>query len=111
MGRARGIRRFEWALPAAAFVASLAVQVARRPELFERPQFFAEDGTFYAQAHNMGAIAPLTWQNNGYLQLLPRLVSGVAMAVPLAWGPSVLVAAGAIVDALPAAFVASRRMA
>ncbi len=97
-------------LPVLVFLASLVAQFARRPDLFLRPQFFAEDGLFYAQAHNLGAFAELWTESNGYLQLLPRMVAAFAQAVPLAWAPVVMLVAGACVNALPAAFVVSRRM-
>lgn len=97
-------------LPLLVFLASAIAQVARRPDLFAIPQFFAEDGIFYADAHNLGAFAPLFSQSNGYLQLLPRLVAALAQAAPVATGPVLMLAAGVCVNALPAAFLVSSRM-
>jgi hypothetical protein len=111
MGRIRGIRDFGWALPAAAVAASVAVQVLRRPELFCRPQFFAEDGTFYENAHNLAPFLALTLSSNGYLQLLPRIVAAVAACGPLSWGPGVMLGVGAVICALPPTFILSRRLA
>ena len=103
-------QQLSWLLPPLAFLASAAAQYARRPDLFLRPQFFAEDGVFYQFAHNLGSLTTLFVQSNGYMQVLPRLVAAVAQAVPLAWAPLLMLAAGVIVNALPAAFVVSRRM-
>ncbi len=97
-------------LPLLVFLASAIAQYARRPDLFAMPQFFAEDGIFYAHAHNLGAFVPLFTQSNGYLQLLPRLVAAFAQAAPVATGPALMLAAGVCVNALPAAFLVSSRM-
>jgi hypothetical protein len=98
------------ALPAAAIgLAALAI-LTRRPDLVRTPQLFAEDGQFYALAHNAAAFSSWFTQSNGYLQLAARLVASAAQLVPLAWAPAVVLAAAVLVDAAPAAFLVSGRM-
>jgi hypothetical protein len=106
----RTARIVERSLPWLALVASAVAQPLRRPDLFLRPQFFAEDGLFFAQAHNQGLLGTLFEQSNGYLQLLPRLAASAAQVVPLAWSPAFMLAVAVGVNALPAAFVVSDRM-
>ncbi len=92
------------------FFLVLAVLISRRPDLFLRPQFFAEDGAiWYAQAYNRGWIASLLIPNAGYLNAVQRLAAGLALTVPLKFAPLLMNCCGLLIQALPVPVLLSAR--
>jgi hypothetical protein len=86
----------------AAFLLSCAVLILRRPDAVLHPQFFAEDGhIWFADAYNFGWWTALFRTQDGYFQTLPRLGSSVALLVPFALAPLVLILIAIAVQALP----------
>lgn len=67
----------------------LLVLVVRRPEAFQQPQFWAEDGAvFFLQADLVGPAAVFV-PYSGYYHLLPRIVALAASAFDPAWTPAI----------------------
>ena len=94
---------------AAMLVVAAALVVARRPDAVTRPQFYAEDGTYwFADAYNLGLRA-LLQSNAGYLQTLPRLVAIPASHLGLVDAALLFNLVAIAIQAAPAAFVLSRR--
>ena len=84
---------FYWLI--ASFATALLLIFLRDPSLFTRPQFWAEDGSFwYAQAYNGGWLHSLTIPDGGYLNTLQRLSAGLALVVPFRWAPLPMVLVG-----------------
>ncbi len=68
-----------------------SVVCLRVPDRLVAPTLWAEDGTIFLKgAHDLGAAAILQ-PYNGYHNLFPRLVSFIAVHLPLLWAPRVLV--------------------
>ncbi len=88
-----------------------AVVISRRPDAVTNPQFFAEDGLWYSQAYNSGALDTLLWPYAGYLQVLPRLVASISLAFPLAVAPALFAWVAIAIQVLPVGFLASDRLA
>jgi hypothetical protein len=92
------------------FVATLIAIFSRRPGTLLHPQFFAEDGwAWYQQAYNFGWFRSLSVTQAGCLQMLPRLVAGLALLFPMQWAPLIMNLAGAVVQVLPVNALLSRR--
>jgi hypothetical protein len=70
-----------------------AIVYARKPDMFERPQFWAEDGSiFFAQALTLGPAAFVT-PYAGYHLGIQRVVAAVAAAIAAVAAPAIYVAA------------------
>lgn len=84
--------------------------VARRPELFLHPQFWAEDGAlFYLQGWDYGArmiFEPYA----GYLHLTQRLVTVAALQFDPRWAPALFVGASLALTLYVAARTQSSRL-
>ena len=94
------------------FGVSLFAIFTRLPGAWLHPQFFAEDGwVWYEQAYNLGWLQSLGNAQAGYMQTFPRLVAGLALLFPMQWAPLIMNLAGAVVQALPATALLSRRCA
>lgn len=95
------------------FVSAFAVIFSRRPDAVLHPQFFAEDGMWYADAYNIGGIRPLLtpFAGSGYLHTLNRITALLAQFVPLARGPLLFNLVAIAVQILPVQFLASSRCA
>lgn len=92
------------------FLFSVILVVSRRPDVLVRAQFWAEDGKFwYADAYNLGAIAPLLHPAAGYFQTLPRIAALLALALPLAAAPLLFNCIGILIQVLPVQFLLSSR--
>jgi hypothetical protein len=90
-------------------IALSAVAVAwRRPDAFLLPQFWAEDAIWYPSAYSNG-IGSIFSPAAGYLLIFPRLVSVLAVQLPLVAGPALFNLAGLIVEVAPVPFLLSRR--
>ena len=80
-------RRFVSLLLSLVLVA--AVLHARKPDAFENPQFWAEDGTvFFQQSYDLGLEAFFE-SYAGYFHTVPRMVAGLASALPYSFTPAV----------------------
>jgi hypothetical protein len=107
-----GQSRAEWLVLVLVFLAACALVVLKRPDAVTNPQFYVEDGSFwYAQANDLGPLRALAIPYRGYLVIAQRLGAALALLVPFAWAPLVCNLVGVAVQALPAMFVASRRIA
>ena len=90
----------------------LLIVFSRRPGDLLHAQFYAEDGArWFQQAYNYGWLPSLPIPDASYLQLLPRLVTGFALLVPLRLAPLILNLGGAALEALPVVALLSRRCA
>lgn len=108
----RGARSVDRLVPALVLVAGFLTCLSRSPLAILHPELYAEDGhVWFADAYNRGWFAPLEDPHTGYLQTFPRLVADVGLVVPLQRVPSLFVIVAVIVQVLPAAFLASRRLA
>jgi hypothetical protein len=94
---------------AATCAALLLILITRRPEMFTRPQLWAEDGAiFFVGADVDGARAIIT-PYAGYYHLLPRLLAAAIAPAPAAWIPALYSAASiTVVLLLAAAFFSPR---
>ena len=96
---------------AAWFLAFMALILLRKPGVLWHAEFWGDDGwTWYPDAYNAG-LRCLLWPVNGYLNSLQRLGGLAAQAVPLAWAPTLFAAIALAMQAAPAAFLISPRMA
>src|SRR5215467_632304 len=85
----------------AAWLASFAILLSRRPDAILNAQFWAEDGKFwFADAYNIG-IRSLWIPEAGYFHIFPRLAAYVALAVPLDRAPLVMNLFGIAFQILP----------
>jgi len=63
------------------------IVLARMPDRILNPQLYAEDALFYADALKFGGWALLR-PYGGYLLVMPRLASWVAVHLPVLWVPA-----------------------
>ncbi len=92
------------------FLLALFAVFSRLPGALLHPQFFAEDGwVWYQQAYNLHWLRSLGMAQAGYMQTFPRLVTGIALLVPMQWAPLVMNCAGAVIQVLPVTALLSRR--
>jgi hypothetical protein len=95
---------------AIAFVISLLILIARRPDILTNAMFWAEDGAvWFANAYNEGLWAPLLRPHAGYLQTFPRLVWDFATLLPVRFAPLFGVWVALLVRAAIPAFIFSSR--
>lgn len=82
----------------------------RDPGALLHAEFWAEDGWIrFPDAYAAGWHS-LLWPRAGYLQTASRLAALVVQPLPLAWAPTLFAAVALAVQALPPAFLLSRRM-
>ena len=97
------------ALIAVAAVAS-AVVISRRPDAFNYPQFYAEDGTcWFADAYVKGAWQALFISYQGHFLLQTRLVALIAMPFGVLNAPLVYNLSGLAIQIAPVVFFMSNR--
>jgi hypothetical protein len=83
----------------------------RCPTVITRAQFWAEDGwSWYPDAYVRGWHA-LFLPHTAYLQTISRLVAFLSQGVPLVWAPTIFAFCALLIQAAPAAFLLSSRMA
>ena len=88
----------------------LVALFSRRPSLLTQAQFYAEDGMiWFAEAYNLGWLRTLFLPQVGYLTIVPRLGSGLALLVPLRWAPLVMNILGMLIQVLPVPILLSSR--
>ncbi|HUR59484.1 MAG TPA: hypothetical protein VM029_17335 [Opitutaceae bacterium] len=86
-----------------------SILVARRPDLLQSPQFWAEDGpVFFAQSRTLGAAA-LLQPSAGYLHTALRMIAWLAAQVDVTLAPAFFVAAAGMLTLYVAARTQSRR--
>jgi hypothetical protein len=86
-----------------------SILVARRPDLLQSPQFWAEDGpVFFAQSRTLGAAA-LLQPSAGYLHTALRLVAWLAAQVDVTLAPAFFVTAAGLLTLYVAARTQSPR--
>lgn len=91
---------------------SAAAIAARRPDVFTRPQFWAEDGMeWYARAYNEPGLANVLAPYGGYLQLVPRLVGLASQLVPFSRAPLLMAIVALAFQAIAPVFLISDRFA
>jgi hypothetical protein len=94
----------------AVFLFSLLLVFSRLPGALFHAQFFAEDGwVWYQQAYNLHWLPSLGIAQAGYLQTLPRLVTGLVLLFPMQWAPLIMNLAGAAIQVLPVNALLSHR--
>lgn len=82
----------------------------RRPDAILLPQFWAEDGrVWYADAYNLGAIAPFLTPEAGYFQTFSRLVALFSQSFSLSSAPLAFNLSAITLQSLVAAFIVSCR--
>jgi len=90
------------------FYAAAAIAV-RAPDMLVNPQFYAEGGTWYAEAHNMGWANALFLPVAGYLGIVPRLVAAMSLLLPLRFAPLFMNLCGIALQALPVSILLTSR--
>jgi len=99
-----------WKLQLFVFAIAFLAVVSRRPDALTNPQFFGEDGAvWYPDAYMLGWFSPLFHSLNGYFQTLPRLVSALALLVPLRSAPLLMNLIGITLQVLPVNILLSSR--
>ena len=96
---------------AAITVAILALIVfLRSPANLLNPQFYAEDGyIFFQSAWERGFLPSLLEPYSGYLHVVPRVVAGLALLVPLLKAPLVFNLAAFAITLIPDLYLLSNR--
>lgn len=95
---------------AACLLAAVAILIARDPAHLLSAELYAEDGwAWYPDAYDRGP-ASLLMPLAGYLQTVSRLAGLAAQAMPMLWVPTFFAGFALVIQAAPAAFLASGRM-
>lgn len=93
-------------------LASAGAIAARAPDVFTRPQFWAEDGmVFYANAYNRPGPATLVQAYGGYLQIFPRFAGFACQSVDFASAPLAMAVLALLVQMVAPVFLLSDRFA
>lgn len=93
-------------------LASAAAIAARAPDVFTRPQFWAEDGmVFYATAYNQPGPATLLTAYGGYLQSFARISGLLSQMVDFASAPLVMAVLALLAQMVAPVFLLSDRFA
>lgn len=91
------------------FLIATLVIVSHRPDVVSNPQFWAEDGLWYAETHNLGWWKVLFEPIGGYLNTFPRLIATLAQLAPFSVAPLFFNSIAITVQALPVSFCLSSR--
>jgi len=95
---------------ALAFLAFLLV-VSHRPDMVLNAQFFAEDGpAWFKDAYDAGGLRVLFLAQAGYLHLIQRLGSAIAVPLPLRFAPLLFNLIAISCQVLVVNLLASRRL-
>lgn len=98
-----------WVMMLIVAVVAWALIISRRPDALFNAQFWAEDGIWFSQAYNFGALPALLIPNVGYLSMIPRLASALALLFPLLYAPLIFNILAILLQASPAVFLFSGR--
>ena len=91
------------------FYAAAAIAI-RAPDMLWNPQFYAEGGTWYAEAYNLGWARAMFLPVGGYyLGVFPRLVAALSLLVPLRFAPLIMNLCGIALQALPVSILLTSR--
>lgn len=82
----------------------------RNPARLWHPQFYAEDGyVFFQSAWEHGFLSSLVETYSGYLHIVPRVVAGCALLVPLLYAPLVFNLSALLIMLIPVLYLLSNR--
>lgn len=99
-----------WRLQCFVFIYAAAAIAIRAPDMLLNPQFYAEGGTWYEEAYNLGWAHTLFIPAGGYyLGIFPRLVTALSLLLPLRLAPLFTNLCGIAVQALPVSILLSSR--
>ncbi|MEN4530448.1 glucosyl transferase [Pantoea agglomerans] len=92
-------------------VVLLAIMITRRPDIFNHPQLWAEDGKAFLQSvWNVGAFDSLITPRDGYFQTLPKLTMSLASFLGVSSSAVTALAAAVTLRCLFLVYVLSGRM-
>jgi hypothetical protein len=92
IGRVASLSRRRWFLfNAGVLLACAGILYARKPDMFQRPQFWAEDGGLFFLQACMRGWSSIFEPYAGYFHFLPRLVALIAEAFDPARAPGIYV--------------------
>jgi len=98
-------------LPALVATAAMLLLWQRCPSVLSLPSFWGEDGWVWYPACYADGWRCLLLDHSGYLQTISMLVALAAQPFPLLHAPKLFALAALVLQAAPAAFLVSRRMA
>ena len=98
-----------WTLHFFVASASFLILYSRRPDAVDNPQFWAEDGGWYADAYNRTFFEALFLPQSGYFQTLSRLVAELTQLFPLAYASLIFNAVSLAVQIMIVNFLISKR--
>ncbi|MDR3691263.1 MAG: hypothetical protein P4L46_17925 [Fimbriimonas sp.] len=108
VNRTLGLLESRWI---AAFLLFFLLASSRAVHWLANPQFYIEDGPeFYITAFNQG-LHCISRSYASYYHVVPRVLSVLAVAFPLRYGPLAVEIAALFVQSSVSAFLLSRRMA
>ncbi len=105
----RGSEMPQWALMLIVAVVAWALIVSRRPDAIFNAQFWAEDGIWFAQAYNQGALHALLLPYTGYLVTVQRVTAAFALLFPMLYAPLIFNIIAIFLQSLPVVFLFSGR--
>jgi hypothetical protein len=101
---------FGWQQQCFVFFYAAAAIAVRAPDMLLNPQFYAEGGTWYEEAYNMGWARTLLVPAGGYyLGIFPRLLTAVSLLFPLRFAPLFTNLCGIALQALPVSILLTSR--
>jgi hypothetical protein len=104
--------RLSWQWHIVVLLAAITAVILRRPDAILNAQFFVEDGRiWYADAFNHGWLAVLFEPYAGYQNVVPRLVGGLALLVPLSAAPLLMSLFALVIQVSPVSLLLSSRLA
>lgn len=87
-----------------------AIIAVRAPDMLLNPQFYAEGGTWYEEAYNLGWSHTLLLSAGGYyLGLFPRIITALSLVFPFRDAPLFTNLCGIALQALPVSILLSSR--
>lgn len=98
-------------LPALVAAVAMLLLWQRCPSVLSLPSFWGEDGWVWYPACYVDGWRCLLIDHSGYLQTISMLVALAAQPFPLLHAPKLFALAALVLQAAPAAFLVSRRMA
>lgn len=103
----------EWLILTIVFLCAVALVISRRPDAVTNPQFFGEDGFWFAKVHDDGPLGALLAANpnRGYFYAVPMLGACLGMLLPLLYAPLMMNGIAIVIMAAPAVVVCSSRFA
>jgi hypothetical protein len=92
------------------FLYAAATIAIRAPDMLFNPQFYAEGGTWFEEAYNLGWARILFIPAGGYyLGIFPRLITALSLLLPLRLAPLFTNLCGIAVQVLPISILLSSR--